>query len=347
MNKYDELYDFRLAYQSEVLKIMKFLKREYAENHILANDKQIFEFQYKAYGNINVFLMLEKKTQKIVGLNGFVVYSNASDRLYISSALTKVIDTLPIPMSGIELIKRFKDYTKAKAYFSSGTNPKTMAPIGKKYFGYDVGIMQQYYFLNPSVKEYHICKINHKIEYNSNNFPIKQLKFVSFNNFTELQQVFDFSKSYKNLPYKSGEYIKRRFFEHPIYQYKVYGLKDINDIKAILVARVVQHENIKVIRFVDYIGDIENLAYIGQEVKNLLQKQNLEYADFLLNGVPQEIMELSGFKLRNAEDENIIPTYFEPFVQKNVDIWFQSSEKNLCIFKADGDQDRPNYRGNK
>lgn len=55
-------------------------------------------------------------------------------------------------------------------------------------------------------------------------------------------------------------------------------------------------------------------------------------------------MELSGFNLRSLEDENIIPTYFEPFVQKNIDIWFQSSEKGLCIFKADGDQDRPNYR---
>ncbi len=344
MNKYDELYEFRLAYKSEVLKIMEFLKREWGENHILANDREMFEFQYKPYENINVFLMLEKQTQKIVGLNGFVVYSNDFERLYISSAITKVIDNLPIPMSGIELIKRFKDYTKAKAYFSSGTNPKTMIPIGKKYFKYDVGIMQQYYFLNPFIKEYHICKINHKIEDNFNNFPAKQLKFVLFNKFSELQQAFDFSKSYKNLPYKSGEYIKKRFFEHPIYQYKVYGLKDINEMKAILVARTVQQENAKVIRFVDYIGDIENLGYIGEEVKNLLQTQNLEYADFVLNGVPREIMKLSGFNLRSLEDENIIPTYFEPFVQKNIDIWFQSSEKELCIFKADGDQDRPNYR---
>ena len=29
MNKYDELYEFRLAYKSEVLKIMEFLKREW------------------------------------------------------------------------------------------------------------------------------------------------------------------------------------------------------------------------------------------------------------------------------------------------------------------------------
>jgi len=344
MNKYDELYEFRLAYESEILQVMDFLKREWGENHILANDRDMFEFQYKSYEDVNVFLMLEKKTQKIVGVNGFIVYSNDANRLYISSAITKVINNLPIPMSGIELIKRFKDYTKAKAYFSSGTNPKTMIPIGKKYFGYNVGIMQQYYILNPHIKQYHICKINSKIEYNPNNFPNKQLKFVLFDKFSDLQQGFDFSKSYGHLPYKSGEYIKRRFFEHPIYKYKVYGLKDVNEIKAILVARIVEIENAKAIRFVDYIGDIKNLRYIGKEIINLLRIQNLEYADFLLNGVSKEIMKSSGFNLRDNEDKNIIPTYFEPFVQENIDIWFQSSEKDLCIFKADGDQDRPNHR---
>jgi len=344
MNKYDELYEFRLAYKSEIPQIMDFLKREWGENHILANDREMFEFQYKPYEDVNVFLMLEKKTQKIVGVNGFIVYSNDANRLYISSAITKVINNLPIPMSGVELLKRFRDYTKAKTYFSSGTNFKTLVPIFEKYFGYNVGIMQHYYFLNPYVKQYNICKITDKIEYSFNNFPDKQLKFILFDKFLDLKQVFDFSKSYKNIPYKSEEYIKRRFFEYPIYKYEVYGLKDVNEVKAILVARIVEIGSTKAIRFVDYIGNIENLKYIGKEVLNLLQKKNLEYADFLLNGVSKEIMKLSGFNLKDKEDKNIIPTYFEPFVQENIDIWFHSSEKDLCIFKADGDQDRPNHR---
>lgn len=37
---------------------MEFLKCEYQENHILAKDREIFQFQYKAYENINVFLYL-------------------------------------------------------------------------------------------------------------------------------------------------------------------------------------------------------------------------------------------------------------------------------------------------
>ncbi len=344
MNKYDELYEFRLAYESEIPQVMDFLKREWGENHILANDREMFEFQYKPYETVNVLLMLEKKTQKIVGLTGFIFYSNDPNRLYVSGAIIKVIKTLPITMCGVELFRRYRNSIKAKAYFAPGTNPKTMIPICKKIFGDDVGIMQHYYLLNPYIKKYNICKINNMIKYNPNNFPNKQLKFVLFDKFSDLQQAFDFSKSYEHLPYKSGEYIKRRFFEYPIYKYKVYGLKDMNEIKAILVARIVEIENAKAIRFVDYIGDIENLRYIGKETINLLKTQNLEYADFLLNGVSKEIMKSSGFNLRDGEDKNIIPTYFEPFVQENIDIWFQSSEKDLCIFKADGDQDRPNHR---
>ena len=43
-------------------------------------------------------------------------------------------------------------------------------------------------------------------------------------------------------------------------------------------------------------------------------------------------------------DINIIPDYFNPFEQVNVDIYVDSSNnrKKCFFFKADGDQDRPN-----
>ena len=49
-----------------------------------------------------------------------------------------------------------------------------------------------------------------------------------------------------------------------------------------------------------------------------------------------------GFLKRTENDPNIIPNYFEPFEQKNVDIYFVSNVmENLHLYRGDGDQDRP------
>ena len=41
-------------------------------------------------------------------------------------------------------------------------------------------------------------------------------------------------------------------------------------------------------------------------------------------------------------DENVIPNYFAPFVQENVEIFFHAPNEEIVFCKADGDQDRPN-----
>ena len=62
----------------------------------------------------------------------------------------------------------------------------------------------------------------------------------------------------------------------------------------------------------------------------------------LCSGIDQKLFEKSGFNLNLKDDNFIVPTYFEPFVEKNIDIYFEKSHKDLIIFKGDSDGDRPN-----
>ena len=55
----------------------------------------------------------------------------------------------------------------------------------------------------------------------------------------------------------------------------------------------------------------------------------------------EDVLE-AGFTEVNEEDGNIIPNYFGPFLQENIDIWVDSKDKNSLFTKADADQDRPN-----
>ncbi len=61
-----------------------------------------------------------------------------------------------------------------------------------------------------------------------------------------------------------------------------------------------------------------------------------------MRGVNDKIFLNIGFNKKEHNSKTIIPTYFEPFVQENVQIHFEKSSSSLVLFKGDSDADRPN-----
>lgn len=338
MNKYDELFDFRIATVNDIDNIMLFIKEEWNYNHILAHDKNFFIWMYgnEDSSEINFVLMVDKNNN-IKGLNGFIKYSQDSSRLYVSSAITKVSNSVTIPLAGVELIKRFHLLINAKGYYSYGTNPKTMIPIAQRIFKYDTGYMDQYYRLNNGMDNFSVAVVNNKVI-----LPIEKgnCRLCQILSKDELSN-YDFERNYDNQAYKSKEFIIKRYFKHPIYSYKLFFISEGNSKhKGLLIAREISVLEGKILRIMDYIGDLTALRDIGHAIDNLIIENNYEYVDFYEKGIPEEYMREIGF-IKNT-GENIIPHYFEPFVQENIKLMYQRSNKNIVIFKADGDQDRPN-----
>ena len=345
MNRYDEKYAFRLADISDVPEIMDFINNEWKKGHILGTDREFFLWQYGNteygdYNNINVVIMHDKETNKIVGINCFVKYSNNRDRMFVSSSITKVSAGITIPMSGVELIRRFRNLVPAKAYFSSGTNPKTLLPLGKKFFGYHTGVMQQYYILNMEIKDFYIAKISHPImvPHASGNCSL-----IEIHNLMETVGRFDFERCYEGLPFKSEEFIQKRYFQHPVYQYKKWMIENKEkQIEGILFGREIIRGQTKALRLVDYRGNINALSELGNALNTILTEEHYEYIDLMASKLSEEMLRKSGFILLDVEGENVIPNYFEPYVQENIKVYFHESDDNIIILKADGDQDRPN-----
>ena len=69
---------------------------------------------------------------------------------------------------------------------------------------------------------------------------------------------------------------------------------------------------------------------------------NYEYVDLLSSGIDEEILMKSGFNKQQSSSGVIIPTYFEPFIRENMDIYYEKSGEDLILFKGDADGDRPN-----
>ena len=94
-------------------------------------------------------------------------------------------------------------------------------------------------------------------------------------------------------------------------------------------------------------GDRGWVGYSGPAFSRELQSSGAEYVDIMASGVSVSELKRAGFVSSQDYDGLVIPNYFSPYVQKNIDISFSCksfSSRDICsaFFRADSDQDRPN-----
>ena len=182
-----------------------------------------------------------------------------------------------------------------------------------------------------------VQEINEK----NKNINIKHIFYKEITSFNFLEKNFDFKK-FKNLPFKSKGYIYKRYFKHPIYSYRFFYIKNKKtNLRSLLIIRKLKFKKSEIIRFVDFIGDINDFILVRNITNNLFKKENIEYVDFYAARLPNIIKKIIQFRTIKSNDKTIIPDYFEPFIKKNVKIFYESSNNKMILFKADADQDRP------
>lgn len=338
--EFDQIYDIRLATREDIPSIMEFLGKYWRKDHIMANNRMLFEYEYVHGDEVDFVIAVNRKNDVIEGIFGFLrcTKTRSGD---IWGSMWKVSDNPDnMKMLGIELAKRVYPLTGCKSHIGSGANPKTTVPLRKIFFHDKTAKMQQFYWLNPEMKDYAIIDVRHRwIPKKGEDAPIYRIKHFSL--FEELDHAYNLELD-QGIPHKDSWYIRHRFFEHPIYKYDAFGIMDENSVcKAVFFGRTIEVAESKIYRIVDYIGEQAMVAGLYEEIKELALRGNYEYIDFVEYGINEEYLTAAGFRNRDWED-NIVPNYFEPFLRENVDIWVHYKEDGTTFFKADGDQDRPN-----
>lgn len=336
MNKFDEKYEIRFAVYEEIEEIMSFIDRHWKRGHILGCNRDFFEYEHVINGHVTYLIAKSKETKKIDGIIGYLPASNDTEKLDIWGVVWKTTQNA-MPMLGIELIKRLEQYTKARTVLGVGANPKTAVPLLRRLLHYKIGKMKHFYMLSDR-DEYKIACIKEQKKGIISHQEVT--KAIRLDNFESLEKVFDFDICKNDIPYKNGWYVKRRYFQHPIHKYEIYGLSVKDEVEALLVLRRQEYQGRVAIRIVDYIGRQELFGGLSVWCKELLHET--EYIDMYCLGFEEEFILQAGFVERVEDDVNIIPNYFSPYECKNVDIYVDSSSDNCLFFKADGDQDRPN-----
>lgn len=335
MNKFDEKYDIRFAEYDEIDDVMQFIDTYWKKGHILATDRAFFEYEHVIDGHVNFLIAREKETGMIHGILGFLPASDNKEKYDIWGVVWQTID-IAMPMLGIEMKKRLKEYTHARTELGVGANPKTSVPMLRMLLHYKTGKMKHFYCLAPK-KSYRVAKVAHYEPLAGD--PDYQVQVSRLNSMEELKQVYDFKYNEDMIPYKNTWYVNRRYFQHPVYQYQVYGLSEAGETRGVLICREQECNGTAVLRIVDYLGEPELFGGISEFLREKLKKY--EYIDCYCYGFDTAYMKQAGMIEREEDDSNIIPNYFAPYAAQNIDIWVDSSSDGCVFFKADGDQDRP------
>ena len=332
------MLEIRFAKLLDTDNIMKFIHSHWKENHILSRDKDLFLYDYQDNDMINFVIAIDNKNN-IYGILGFIKSSNSNSDIW--AAMWKAIKHDAHPMLGIELLEYLRNANNYNRLTCVGINTNTIAIY--HYLGIYTNHLNQYVIINKNIQKFNILKVE-DIEF------IKQINFIENTQYSlikleECELDFNFD-SQDYIPHKDKDYFIKRYFNHPIYNYIVYGIYKEELLTSLIITREVAIDNSKILRVMDYLGDENDIVHVSKYIYQIVTNNSYEYIDFMCYGFDEKNLKKAGFKKVDLDSSNIIvPNYFSPFVQENIKIKFFADIKDISkirICKADGDQDRPN-----
>ncbi len=313
---------------SEKNSIIEFLNENWGSKHPLVNNETFFNYYYVDKDMTNFYGYYQEG--KIIAICGYIKCSESENSdIWISIWCAKKGKN----GIGLELMGAMQNLTGASVISCNNIRENTMPFY--TFLGYHPDRLNQYYILNNDIK-YKIANIKNipnPLLNIQNNVALKL-----FNDTTQVKN--NFINKTDIFPKKDFHYIENRYFKNPYYNYLVYGIYQDNICKALVVFRLNESDEGFVLRLVDYIGNKADFSLLNGQITPLLKQFHAEYCDCYSFGVDTIS---AGFTLREKDDENIIPNYLNPLLEKNIDyFFFTSNPENFTMFRADGDQDRKN-----
>ncbi|MBC7751025.1 MAG: hypothetical protein H7Z73_04805 [Candidatus Saccharibacteria bacterium] len=338
-----------MAKAADLPALRLFIEKQWKAKHILATNDVLLDWQHlnKETGDYNFVLGLEKRTQEIHGVLGFIQPSQFDVTMQLKQlcwmAIWKTHDAARGGKLGRHLMAHLEEMMSPAFLYAIGASAMSL-PLYQA-LGYQVGRLGHFFILNPEINVFklatvHKSRIVPQIQIDDDKKCIAQVTADDI-----LQISPEFFNKQKSASYKSAVYLINRYLSHPIYVYQAYKIQHALSTVGLIVTRICSHDDARAIRVVDFIGPSDALRGLGSQWLNLLREEGAEYIDFYNAGVEESDLLASGFTRRTTNDSTVIPNYFEPFSKINVEIDYMvtvPAGQTYRIVKGDSDLDRPN-----
>lgn len=337
------IYRYRFCKVSEIDKLKDFIDKHWRKEHILSKSEELIKFQHKVEGRDTLTFVVAENliTGEFDGVYGYISNWKYAPSHKIPNlqwgAVWKTRDDIhneEIGKVGFHLLRFILKNDPADVFGSIGISGihKQLA----ESLGYVIGDMKRYYIPNQTIKDFRVIKcpdVNDMCDEVTDSY-IKEIEFP-----------YGFTPEHNMNPYKDIEYFENRYKNHISFTYRYLGVFKNGELKGLFVFRNVDSAGPRVLRIMDFIGDLTEIHDVNVSVQELLRSENAEYIDCLNHGIDSRFFQQLGFKEALKGGGTIIPEYFDPFDQRYVPMeyaYISDDDNPLVIFKADGDQDRPN-----
>lgn len=332
--------------EADVDEVMRFIDNHWRRGHVLAQDRSLFDWQHTCGDGTYNFLLARDEAGLLLGILGYIPASRydssiAAEDDLVWLALWKTRPDAGRAGLGLALLRELGRLHPGAHLGVNGINV-THPPMYRS-LGFQSDELRQYYLTNADGIGDLIGTSNGQA------LPVPRPGAAIFRKL-DVAALAGLNLTLHGepvAPLKSPVYFIKRFLEHPFYSYRVFAIELEGETRAILATRVDQHEQSRALRIVDFLGDEQALAECGTALHEAMNAAGAQYADFWQFGLSKEHLLAAGFAV-TTESDPIVPTYFEPFVSARARIFFAIKVgvgRVPRVFKADGDQDRPNRIG--
>ena len=237
---------------------------------------------------------------------------------------------------GLALMEALPRLTGARVVACNNIRPRTMAFY--RFLGWEAGRLRHYYRLNPDTAPA-LCQNAQTAPPAGGDAVLARVEDAAALTALGLPPA-------PHTPRKDLAYLIHRYFENPWFSYDVWAARAGGELLGYAVTRTVPVTDtgcVPVVRLVDFIGADDALPRIGKALDGILRAAGAEYMDCYNTGIAPEVFCAAGFCERREGDGAVVSNYLAPPLRENTEYYyFTSAPESFVMFKADGDQDRPN-----
>lgn len=329
--------EVRSCRAEDVPALMTFLAEHWRRDHVLARNRSLMDWQHQLPDGSYAYFIASDQ-QGIAGAIGYIQASRYDEALagddVVWVALWVVREDLRGTALGLRLLDDLRRQVPHTSIGVNGINPEH--PVMYRALGFTAVTLVQHVAVHPSITPV-LASFPEGMQLprlRSGKAGSREVDALTIAT-TELTAQAG--------PRKSPTYFRTRFLEHPFYRYRVHELS-LGSERALIASRIAERDGHRALRIVDFAGPSDVLAESGSALAQLLVESRAEYIDLIEHGLPPEVFAALGMMAVDPDGPVIVPNYFEPFVAATARplCVYRSPLPEFRVFRADGDQDRPN-----
>lgn len=323
---------FRLARPGEDEAIVRFINENFDMRLPLVNLPAMYRYYYGGAGGAPRFAVAQQGG-RILSVAGYIPAADAPQADIWVSVWVAAKGHNGV---GLELMDALPSLTGARLVACNNIRPETMPFY--RFLGWQAQRLPHYYRLGGSGTQ--------ALAHNARP-PVPMPPGLALERVPDADHLRALGlPPTPHTPRKDLAYLCHRYFANPWFCYDVWAAREDGPVLAYAVTRTVSAEDtgcVPVVRLVDLIGADAVLARLGGALDGILHAAGAEYMDCYCAGIPAAVWQAAGFWERREGDGAVIPNYLTPPLLRNTEYYyFTSDPEGFVLFKADGDQDRPN-----